>query len=134
MLSGYIEGMRLDLPLYALQRSAPGRWLLRAPNDDPCEPAVRIVAAIDEPGYTGVKMQRSDNMMRSFRAFDQRKPRPQTRAEVGDIVWPREQLLECARLLDHLAPDSHDPERYFLQKSALVHELRRLARWAKHAC
>jgi hypothetical protein len=35
-------------------------------------------------------------------------------------------------LLDHLAPDHRDPERYPLQKDALVHGLRRLARWARH--
>ncbi len=68
-------------------------------------------------------------MPRSFRAFDQRKPRPQTSPQV-DISWPRDELLAIARLLDRLAPpDHHNPERYFEQKSALslARQLRRLA-------
>jgi len=68
-------------------------------------------------------------VIRSFRAFDQREPRPQTRAEIGNIVWPRAQLLEIACLLDHLhPPDFRNPELYFEQRSA-IHELRRLAKW-----
>jgi hypothetical protein len=36
-----------DLPLYALERSACGR----APSDDPFEPAVHMVAVIEETAY-----------------------------------------------------------------------------------
>ena len=54
-----------------------------------------------------------------------------TRGEINNIDL-RSDLIEVARLLDHLAPDRHDSERYHLQKDALVHELRRLARWARH--
>ena len=52
---------------------------------------------------------------------------PKTRAEIGNVSR-RDQLLELARLLDRLTPDYSDPERFLLQKSALAHELRRLAR------
>ena len=70
-------------------------------------------------------------MIRSFRSFSS-KPKV-TRTEIGDITWPGDQLLEIARLLDRLEPPSfHDAERYHLQKSAISHELRRLARWARH--
>jgi hypothetical protein len=55
-----------------------------------------------------------------------------TRGEINNIDL-RSDLIEVARLLDPLAPDHHDPERYHLQKDALVHELRRLAHWARHA-
>jgi hypothetical protein len=69
---------------------------------------------------------------RAIRPFDPNK-KP-TRGEMNDIAWPREELLQVARLLDRLQPpSSHDPERYFEQKSALAHELRRLARWARHS-
>jgi hypothetical protein len=39
---------QFDPPLFAVQRSPSGRWLVRAPDADPCGPAVRVVAAIDE--------------------------------------------------------------------------------------
>jgi hypothetical protein len=69
-------------------------------------------------------------MIRAFRTFPS-KPKVAC-AEIGNVAWPRNELLEVARLLDRLAPpSSHDPERYFEQKSALAHELRRLARWAR---
>jgi hypothetical protein len=70
-------------------------------------------------------------VIRSFKSFQARVPK--TRAEIGDIDW-RGALLEAARLIDHLSPpDFRDPERYFLQRSALSHELRRLARRAQHS-
>ncbi len=50
-----------------------------------------------------------------------------TRVEIGKISW-REDLLAIARLLDRLVPDHHDPELFHVQKNALAHELRRLAR------
>jgi hypothetical protein len=52
-----------------------------------------------------------------------------TRGEINNIDL-RSDLIEVARLLDHLAPDHHDPD-YHLQKAALVHELRRLAKRAR---
>jgi hypothetical protein len=52
-----------------------------------------------------------------------------TRGDYNDHGW-RSDLLQIARLLDHLAPDAHDPERFHIQKNALACELRRLARWA----
>jgi hypothetical protein len=65
-------------------------------------------------------------VIRSFRSWQSRVP--ETRAEINDLRWPRDELLEVARLLDHL--DTRDIERFYLQRSALSHELRRLARWA----
>jgi hypothetical protein len=41
--------MWLDLPIYAVQRSASGRWLIQVPSGNPFEPAVFVVDAIDEP-------------------------------------------------------------------------------------
>jgi hypothetical protein len=76
------------------------------------------------------KCGRSGIMIRAFRSFPS-KPKV-TRAEIGNIAWPREELLEIARLLDHLAPpSSHDPERYFEQKGGVSPELRWLAHWAR---
>jgi hypothetical protein len=37
-------------PVFAVQRSAPSRWLVRAPDADPFLPAVRVVAVLEEPG------------------------------------------------------------------------------------
>jgi hypothetical protein len=119
-----------DLPLYALERSAPGNWLMRAPDDDPFLPATVAVAAIAEPSYVGASKWQAANTVVAMRSY----PPPhaaKTRAESGDANW-RSELLECARLLDRLAPDYHDPERFHLQKDALAHELRRLARWARY--
>jgi hypothetical protein len=86
-------------------------------------PAVVAVAAVEEPAYCG-RAKRSTIVVRPFDPDS--KP---TRAEMGNVSW-RGELLECARMLDRLAPDHHDPERFHLQKDALAHELRRLARWA----
>ena len=74
-------------------------------------------------------------MIRAFRAFDQRKPRPQTRAEVNDIQWPRQELLQIADLLSHL--DVRDVETFCLQRACLARELRlrrfsRLSRQSGH--
>ena len=54
---------------------------------------------------------------------------PKGRGQINNMDW-RTDLLELARLLDHLAPDFHDPELFHVQKNALAAELRRLARWA----
>jgi hypothetical protein len=37
-----------NLPVFAVQQSAPGRWLVRVPDADPLTPVVRVIAAIDE--------------------------------------------------------------------------------------
>jgi hypothetical protein len=103
-----------------------------APDDDPCAPAVRVVAVFDEPAYSVVDKPRGAAVIRSFRSWQSRVPK--TRAEINDISWPREELLEVARLLDHLAPDFHDPEPFHIQKNALAAELRRLAPWAAPRC
>lgn len=55
-----------------------------------------------------------------------------TRGEINNIDL-RSDLLEAARVLDDLQPSDHVDAEYHLQKAALVHELRRLARWARHA-
>jgi hypothetical protein len=61
-------------------------------------------------------------------------PTLRSRAEIGNIKWPREELLQIAWLLDRLEPPDHrSPERYFLQRQALGNELRRLAGWAPGA-
>jgi hypothetical protein len=75
---------------------------------------VRVVDVLVEPAYsTAAPQRRSDNVIRSFRSFPSR-PKV-TRAEIGDITWPRTELLEVARLLDRLEPPSfHDPERFHL--------------------
>lgn len=53
---------------------------------------------------------------------------PSTRAAINNITWPKAELLEIARLIDRLQPPNyHRTELYFEQKSALAHELRRLA-------
>ncbi len=94
--------------------------------------AVHLVDVIEKQAYCDAETRRSDDVIRSFRAFPSTPTT--TRAEIVDMVWPREQLLQLAYLLDHLAPpDHHNPERYYEQKSALAHELRRLARWARHS-
>jgi hypothetical protein len=121
------QSRTIGLPLYAVQRFGSGRWLIRAPSDDPCAPAVRVVAVLTEPDYSGVGEHRGATVIRSFRSWQSRAPK--TRAEIN-ISWPRDELLEVARLLDHLAPDFHEPELFHVQKNALAAELRRLARWA----
>ena len=120
--------MEFGLPLYAVQRSSSGRWLVWATDSGPCAPAARVVAVLAEPAYSGARDPQSSAVIRSFRTWQSRVPK--TRAEIGDLAWPRAELLEVVRLLDHLAPDFHDPELFHVQKSALAAELRRLARWA----
>jgi hypothetical protein len=115
--------MELDLPLYALQRSGSGRWLIRAPDSDPFAPAVRSIAAIVEPDYPTIEEPRGATVIRAFRSWQSRVP--QTRAEIGDINWPRQELLEIADLLSRL--DVRDVEHFCLQRACLARELRRLA-------
>jgi hypothetical protein len=110
--------------IFAVQRVAPNRWVLWVPDDDPCTPAVRCVAVFEEPAYSGAENRRGAAVIRSFRSWQSHVPE---RVEVGNIPWPREELLQVAHLLDHL--DLPDIERFCLQRSALSHELRRLARW-----
>jgi hypothetical protein len=90
-------------------------------------PALRCVAALEEPDYPVVEEQRSGEVIRF-------KPdNPKARGQINNINW-RTDLLELARLLDYLAPDFHDPELFHVQKNALAAELRRLARWAAPRC
>jgi hypothetical protein len=35
--------------LFAVQRLPTDRWLVRAPSEDPFEPAVRVIDAVEEP-------------------------------------------------------------------------------------
>jgi hypothetical protein len=49
-----------------------------------------------------------------------------TRAEASNLDLSGE-LYTLARLLDRLTPDYRDPERFYLQKNALVFELKKLA-------
>ncbi len=92
--------MRRSMPC----SGARGAWLVRARDSDPFMPAVRIVAVLEEPTGQGM---RSETVVR----FDPNK----TRAEINNVDW-RSDLLEVARLLDHLSPPDHrDPERYFEQ-------------------
>jgi len=62
-------------------------------------------------------------VIRSFRSWQSRVPK--TRAEIGDIAWPRQELLEIADLLSRL--DVRDIENFCLQRACLARELRRLA-------
>jgi hypothetical protein len=119
--------MEFDLPLYALRRLASGHWLIRAPDSDPFMPALRCVAALEEPDYPVVEEQRGGEVIRF------KSDIPKARSQINNIDW-RADLLELARLLDHLAPDFHDPELFHVQKNALAAELRRLARWAAPRC
>jgi hypothetical protein len=114
--------MRFDPPLYALQRSI-GRWLVLAPDSDPCTPTVRCVAVFDEPSYSGVQKRRGGDVISSFRSWQSRVPK--TRAEINDIDWPRQELLEITDLLSRL--DVRDVEHFCLQRACLARELRRLA-------
>jgi hypothetical protein len=90
---------------------------------------LRIVEVIAEWAYFNNKPPRSRDVIRSFRSFQSRASK--TRAEIGDIVWPRRELLELADLLARL--DIRDVERFCLQRAALAHELRRLAARRTHA-
>jgi hypothetical protein len=58
--------MWFDLPLYAVQRSSPDRWLVLAFDDDPFTPAVRVVAVVAEPDYSGSVMRQrpGDSVLR----------------------------------------------------------------------
>jgi len=44
----YIIPMELDLPFYAVQRLANGRWLIRTQLGDPLLPPVNVVAVVGE--------------------------------------------------------------------------------------
>jgi hypothetical protein len=50
-------------------------------------------------------------------------------AKIGQIdnLDFRTELLDLAHLLSRLTPDYRDPERFLIQRSALVRELRKLA-------
>jgi hypothetical protein len=119
--------MWFDLPLYAVQRSGSGRWLLRTLCNDSFTPAARCVAVLQEPDYPTVEEQRGAEVIRL------QQPPTRTRGEINNLDF-RSDLLELARLLDHLAPDFHDPELFHVQKNALAAELRRLARWVAPRC
>jgi hypothetical protein len=41
--------MAPDVAIFAMQRSASGRWVTLAPSDDPFKPAVVVVDVADEP-------------------------------------------------------------------------------------
>jgi hypothetical protein len=84
------------LPLYAVHRFAPGRWLLVAPDDDPSAPAIQSVAVLEEPSYFGAEKQRGGQVIRL------QPNTTKTRGDYSDHGW-RSDLLQIARLLDHLA-------------------------------
>jgi hypothetical protein len=110
------------LPFYAVHRLA-GRWLVLAPASDPLAPAIQTVAVLKEPDYPTVEEPRGAAVIRSFHSWQSRVPK--TRAEIGDIAWPRQELLEIADLLSRL--DVRDVEHFCLQRACLACELRRLA-------
>jgi hypothetical protein len=64
-------------------------------------------------------------MIRSFRTFDEPKPRSQPTKTDGAMSA---QLHQIAHRLERLAPNAHDPERYFEQKSEIIRALKILAR------
>ncbi len=133
-----------DLPLFYAAQRFGGCWRLLAPNNDPFLPSVivaHVVEELEESEYTESKSRWNRDVTRPFptaqpshiRSWrqDAQLRQPQTRAE---ITWPRERLLEVASLLDRLSPpDFRNPSLYFEQRSAIVHELRRLARWRPSA-
>jgi hypothetical protein len=64
--------MYVQLRIYALQRSAPGWWLIRAPASDPLQPAAHVVEAIEKPatrceGTRAVRVSRTSSRDLSFR-------------------------------------------------------------------
>jgi len=66
--------MEFDLPLYAVQRTVPDRWLVRAPNADPFLPAVHAVAVLggqaddhEADAYKAVSDARRDRQHRLAR-------------------------------------------------------------------
>jgi hypothetical protein len=113
-----------NLPLYTVHVSSRGRWLLRAPSEDPFLPATVIVAAVEVLDFCG----RAKWGAVVTRLFDPRSGR--TRAEVGNIDW-RDDLLQLSRLIDTLSPERDDPEAFCIKKNAVSRELWRLARWAR---
>jgi hypothetical protein len=116
--------MMIDAPIYAVHRSSSGRWLVWVPSsDDLCLPAIQSVAVLEEPDYLSAEKRRGTNVIRSFRSWQSRVPK--TRAEINDISWPRQELLEIADLLSRL--DVRDVERFSLQRACLARELRRIA-------
>lgn len=113
-----------NAPIYAVQRCPSNCWLVWAPDSDPFASATRCIAVLKEPDYSAVSEPRSSGaVIRSFRSWQSRVPK--TRAEIGDINWPRQELLEIADLLSRL--DVRDVERFSLQRACLARELRRLA-------
>jgi hypothetical protein len=100
--------------------------LVWAPDDDPFAPALRCIAVLAEPDYPVAK-ERGAEVIRL------QQPTDRTRGETNNLAF-RADLLELARLLDHLAPDFHDPELFHVRKNALAAELRRLARWVAPRC
>jgi hypothetical protein len=44
--------------LFAVQRFAPGHWLVRALDANPCLPVVRVVAVLDERSLNDLLMLR----------------------------------------------------------------------------
>jgi hypothetical protein len=106
--------------LFAVHRSAPGRWLLHARSDDPFLPAVVLVAAIDQPAYPSI--ERGADVI----PFD--LDRKLSRGTINNFSW-RDDLLQLARLIDTLSPERDDPESFYVKKNAVSHELRRLAKW-----
>src|SRR6516162_4838675 len=114
----------IGVPVFAVHRSRSGRWLVWAPDNNPFAPAVRSIAALAEPDYSAFEEPRSSSaVIRSFRSWQSRVPK--TRAEINDISWPRQELLEIADLLSRL--DVRDVEHFCLQRACLARELRRLA-------
>jgi hypothetical protein len=122
-----------DLPLFAVQRSGSGRWLVWAPNDDPCAPAVCVVdivrepfAAAEEKAYSTAAPQQ-DNVVR-IRTYRSSDPKPAAVVEAGDLSLSAE-LLTIANLLGRLhPPDYHRPQLFHEQVGALTAQLRSLAR------
>jgi hypothetical protein len=106
-----------DLPLYAVWRIAPDRWLMWAPDPDPLMPAVRVVTVLgDSPLGRGAVVV----------PFDPNARKPSAEPAKSTFEW-RAELHQLADLLNRMAPDYQNPERFYLQRSALVRELRRLA-------
>jgi hypothetical protein len=115
--------MHLELlSSFAVERAAPGHWLVRVPSDDPFLPATVLIAVLREPSYCG-HAKRSAHVIRY--------PPPhaaKTRADFGTVSW-RDDLLQLARVIDTLSPDRDNPEAFCIKKNAVSHELRRLAKW-----
>jgi hypothetical protein len=63
--------MEFDLPLYALQRTASDRWVVRAlVPDDPYVPGAHIVAAIGDTGVVRREFSMTVRTMALTRAKD----------------------------------------------------------------